>query len=63
MDGALILKRRKAIALRIAEAIERKWPNLNMEGYDVDEAAILIDQYIPLTAVEADAEFDAAPNA
>ena len=52
-------KARARICLRIAEAIEHEWPNIGMEGYDVDIAARRISQFMPLTYAEADAEMDA----
>lgn len=50
---------RRAVALRIAEAIDREWPNLNMEGFDIDEAMDIIETLIPLSAAEAESEMEA----
>lgn len=54
-----LTKSRRAVALRIAQRLEDEWPNLNMEGYDVDEATDIIEQLIPLSAAEAEAEMEA----
>lgn len=54
-----LIKSRRAVALRIAEAIDAEWPNLNMEGFDVDEATDIVETLIPMTAAEAEAEMEA----
>lgn len=53
-----LTKSRRAVALRIAQRLEDEWPNLNMEGYDVDEATDIIEQLIPMSAAEAEAEME-----
>lgn len=53
-----LTKSRRAVALRIAEALDAEWPNLNMEGFDIEEATNIIDMLIPLSAAEAEAEME-----
>lgn len=47
---------KKKLALRIAESINEEWPDLSREGYDIDEAAALVELELPMTLAEASAE-------
>jgi len=51
-------KSRRAVALRIAQAIQDHWIEQRCD-YDVDEATDLIEQLIPMSAAEAEAEMEA----
>lgn len=46
------------IALRIVEALEAKWPNLCLEGWDSDEARERIALEIPACVQEAEEEYE-----
>jgi hypothetical protein len=45
-----------------AREIERKWPNLFMEGWDTDEAADIIERNCSRPAPPAEPQSDAARN-
>ena len=44
----------RKIALRCVEALERRWPNLCMEGFDIDEATDELAMMIPCCVQEAE---------
>lgn len=55
-----LTKSRRAVALRIAEVIDREWPDLAFfAGWDIDEATDIIEPLIPMTAAEAHENLDA----
>lgn len=59
-DNRTLLQKRRGLCLKLAEEIERHFELHNIPGrkaaYDIDEAAVVIDQHLPLTYAEADAE-------
>jgi len=42
-----ISRSKRALALRIAENIEKKWPHIHLDGFDVDECMEIIELEIP----------------
>ncbi len=48
----------RKIGLQCAEALKDKWPTLHLDGFDVDEAAILIGACLPGCMVELQIEME-----
>lgn len=55
-DKQRFLDYNRKIALRVAEALTKKWPHLHLDGFDIDEAVHEIELQLPMTLAEAEAE-------
>jgi hypothetical protein len=53
-----LLRKRRALSLKIAEEISVQFGRLAKTDYDVDRAADIIDMMIPLTYAEHEAEIE-----
>lgn len=51
-----VRKARRKLAMRIADAIAHQWPALTVYGYDQEHATDIVEQLIPLTYSEMEAE-------